>query len=69
MAVDGAPADEEDVCGGSGAVNKGVAGNGVLGEDANGSIADDPPEIGPFGGGVGLGVVTGVVAVEGNGLK
>lgn len=62
MAVDGAPAEDEEVGGGSGAANKGVAGNGVLGED-------DPPEIGPFGGGVGLGVVTGVVAVEGNGLE
>lgn len=51
----------DDVGGGNGAANSGVAGNVEL-ADAIGS-----KEVAP-GGGVGLGVVVGVVAVEGRGL-
>lgn len=51
----------EDVGGGNGAAKSGVAGNVEL-ADAIGS-----KEVAP-GGGVGLGVVVGVVAVEGSGL-
>lgn len=51
----------EDVGGGNGAANSGVAGKVEL-ADAIGS-----KEVAP-GGGVGLGVVVGVVAVEGRGL-
>lgn len=56
--------DEDDEAGGgNGAANSGVVGNVELPPDANGSNDELP------GGGVGLGVVVGVVAVEGRGLE
>lgn len=64
MAVDVGPLSE---VGGSGAANKGPAGNDVP-PGAVESIDDPALGFGPLGGGVGRGVATGVVAVEGNGL-
>lgn len=70
MAVEAPLEEDVDEGGGNGAANSGFAGNVVPPEGANGSRADAAPLAeGPIGGGVGLGVVTGVVAVEGRGLK
>lgn len=55
-----------DTAGGRGAANSGVDGNDEL-ADASGSKDGPRPLL--LGGGVGLGVVTGVVAFEGRGLE